>query len=114
MVLQLEMATPLHVTVNLDALVARIGGDVILPHDPRYDTARKVQNFTVDRRPLAIVRAANARDVAETVRFARAHDLPLAVRSGGHSVAKHSMIDDGLVIDLRGMNAIAIDPETRV
>jgi FAD/FMN-containing dehydrogenase len=54
----------------------------------------------VDRYPLAIVRAANAQDVAEAVRFARTHDLPLAVRSGGHSIAAHSMVDDAIVVDL--------------
>jgi FAD/FMN-containing dehydrogenase len=112
MVLQLEMATGIQHADTLSALQARINGDLILPHDPRYDTARKVQNITVDRRPLAIVRAAGAQDVAAAVQFARTFDLPLAVRSGGHSVATHSMISDGIVVDLSGMKQIAIDPET--
>jgi FAD/FMN-containing dehydrogenase len=114
MVLQLEMATRTDDMDSLDALAARVGGEVIFSHDPRYDTARKVQNFTVDRRPLAIVRAANAEDVAEAVTYARHRNLPLAVRSGGHSVAKHSMVDDAIVVDLTAMKAIAIDPATRV
>jgi FAD/FMN-containing dehydrogenase len=113
MVLQLEKATGIHDTDNLSALSGRISGDVIVSHDPRYDTARQVMIFSVDRRPLAIVRAANAHDVAEAVTYARAYDLPLAVRSGGHSIAGSSMIDDGIVIDLSGMKDVAIDPETR-
>ena len=68
----------------------------------------------VDRRPLAIVRAANAQDVAEAVSFARDHALPLAVRSGGHSLAHHSMIDGAIVVDLSGMKRVSIDPEARI
>jgi FAD/FMN-containing dehydrogenase len=114
MVMQREMATAIQETDLLSAFAARISGDVMLSHDPRYDSARRVLDFTVDRRPLAIVRAADAQDVAETVRFARAHDLPLAVRSGGHSVAQHSVIEDAILVDLSAMKGVAIDPETRI
>src|SRR5690349_13005825 len=71
----------------LDDLSVRLRGDLITPGHPEYDEARRVVNFTVDRRPLAIVRVADAEDVAAAVTFARAYDVPLAVRSGGHSVA---------------------------
>ena len=70
--------------------------------------------FTVDRRPLAIVRAANAQDVAAAVNFARDHALPLAVRSGGHSLAYLSVIDGALVVDLSDMKRVSIDPEARI
>jgi FAD/FMN-containing dehydrogenase len=72
-----------------------------------------VPDITVDRCPLAIVHAANTEDVAATVRFARAHGLPLAVRSGGHSIAHHSMIDGAIVADLSGMKRVSIRPEAR-
>ena len=97
----------------LDDLAGRLRGDLITPGHPEYDDARRVVNFTVDRRPLAIVRAADAEDVAATVTFARAYDLPLAVRSGGHSVARLSMIEDALIVDLSRMKQISIDPEAR-
>lgn len=100
--------------VMFDDLGARLLGDLVLPGNPIYDEVRRVHDFTVDRRPLAIVRAACAQDVASAVAFARESGLPLAVRSGGHSVSGHSMIDDGLVVDLSGMKAIHIDPETRI
>lgn len=96
------------------ALGSALHGDLLRPGDIDFDVARKVQDITVDRFPLAIVRAANADDVAAGVAFARDHALPLAVRSGGHSVAGHSMVDGALVIDLAGMKAIIIDPETRL
>ncbi len=102
-------------TVNdaLDDLRARLDGQVLTATSAEYNEARKVVNLTVDRRPLAIVRAAHAGDVAEAVKFAVRHALPLAVRSGGHSIARHSMIDDALVVDLSRMKRVVVDPTTR-
>jgi FAD/FMN-containing dehydrogenase len=99
---------------DLDSLRSAIAGEVIEPGDAQYDEARAVHDPTVDRHPFAILRAANADDVAEGVRFARRHSLPLAVRSGGHSVPHLSMIDDAIVIDLSAMKAVTIYPEQRV
>lgn len=98
----------------LDDLAGQLRGDLITPGHPAYDEARRVVNFTVDRHPLAIVRAADAADVAAAVTFARAYDVPLAVRSGGHSVARLSIIDDALIVDLSHMQQVRIDPEARV
>ena len=100
-------------TDPLAALRSRLDGQLITATDADYDDARKVVNVTVDRRPLVIVRAAHAQDVAEAVNYAREHALPLAVRSGGHSVAKHSMIEDAVVVDLSNMKRVIVDPEAR-
>jgi FAD/FMN-containing dehydrogenase len=110
----LRPATELALDDALCTLRAALRGDLILTGDIEFDTARKVQDITVDRSPLAIVRAADADDVAAGVAFARNHALPLAVRSGGHSVAGHSMADGAVVIDLSRMKAIAIDPAMRI
>jgi FAD/FMN-containing dehydrogenase len=99
---------------HLEALRWRLAGDLILAGDARYDAARKVQDATLDRRPLAIVRAANAEDIAAAVRFARDHELALAVRSGGHSLARLSMADGALVVDLSEMKRISIEPNARI
>lgn len=99
---------------DLNVLRSRLRGRLITASSPDFDEARRVINFTVDRCPLAIVQAADARDVAEAVTFARDLDLPLAVRSGGHSLATLSIIEDALVIDLTQMDRIQIDPETRI
>lgn len=95
-------------------LRSRLAGQLITAASPDFDAARKVRFITIDRRPLAVVRAASAQDVAETVRFARDRALPLAVRSGGHSLAHLSVIDDAIVVDLSGMQRISIDPEARI
>src|SRR5688572_7051175 len=95
-------------TLNLSNLRASVSGRVIAPGDPGYDEARQTFAAGFDRRPAAIVRVANAADVARVVLLARETGLPLAVRSGGHSGAGHSVVDDGLVIDLADMRALDI------
>src|SRR5919107_1949045 len=103
------------ITVDrLHMLRSRLRGRLISAEDPEYDDARRVLYFMVDRRPLAIVRAADAEDVATVVNFARDHSLPLAVRSGGHSLAYLSVIDDAIVLDLSDMAHVSIDPEARI
>jgi FAD/FMN-containing dehydrogenase len=74
--------------------------------DPDYPAARAIWNGQVDRWPSFIVRCEDAADVAAAVRYARAKDIPLAVRGGGHNVAGHALCDDGLVIDLSAMRGV--------
>jgi FAD/FMN-containing dehydrogenase len=91
-----------------------VRGHVVTRQDPDYDHARRVFNTMVDRRPLAVVRCADAEDVVRCVRFAAEHDLPLSVRAGGHSAAGHSVCDDGLVVDLCALNRVVVDPRRAV
>ena len=96
------------------SLEAVLDGRVILPGDKAYDESRQIRNMGIDRFPAIIVQVAAAGDVAQAVRFARDYDLRIAVRSGGHSFSGHSVIDGGIVIDLRNLSAITIDPRTRI
>jgi FAD/FMN-containing dehydrogenase len=89
------------------------GGRLFAPQDPDYDDARNVYNAMIDRRPALIARCADAQDVARTIGFARAHELPLAVRGGGHNGAGLAVCDDGVVADLSLLRAIEVNPETR-
>ena len=77
-----------------------IAAHVIRPDDPGYDDARAVFNAMIDRRPLAIVRCRDARDVAAGIRYACDHDLVLSVRGGGHGVAGNAVCDGGIMLDL--------------
>jgi FAD/FMN-containing dehydrogenase len=86
---------------------------VVWPSDRGYDTARTVFNGMIDRRPLAVVRCADASDVVRCITFARRHDLPLSVRGGGHSVAGNAVRDGAVMLDLSGMKALRLDPEAR-
>jgi len=92
---------------------AGLRGELIRPADTGYDTARKIFNAMIDRRPDFIVRCAGVADVISAVNFARSHELLVAVRGAGHNVAGSSMCDGGLVIDLSRMKSVRIDPVAR-
>ena len=99
--------------ITIADLRADLNGSVIAPDDPGYDDARGVFFTGFDRRPAAIVRAADASDVARVVNLARETGAELAVRSGGHSRAGHGTSEGGIVLDLSEMNAVEIDAEGR-
>ncbi len=103
----------IELTTALPDLRARLTGRVITPTDPEYDLARVVMPGGFDCHPAAILRPANAADVALGIQLARQTGLPFAIRSGGHSGAGHSTSEGGLVLDLREMKAIEIDVEQR-
>jgi len=94
-------------------LKSRFHGELIVPGDQEYDTARAVFNVTIDRRPAMIARCAGPDDVIEAVNFARQEKLLVAVRGTGHNVAGFAVCDDGIVIDLSRMKGITVDPEAR-
>jgi len=93
--------------------LASFGDRLVGPDDPRYDEARALFNAMIDRRPALIARCASADDVAAAIRFARDHDLPLAVRGGGHNGGGLGSVDDGVVIDLSPLRDISVDPAAR-
>jgi FAD/FMN-containing dehydrogenase len=97
----------------VDALRRQLHGRVIVPGDGEYDEMRALFIGTMERHPAAIARVANAADVATVIRVARANGMPLAVRSGGHDGAGLGVSDGGITIDLRDMNHLEIDPDTR-
>jgi FAD/FMN-containing dehydrogenase/SAM-dependent methyltransferase len=88
-------------------------GSLISPHDLGYDAARTIWNAMHDRRPALIAQPRAAPDVAAAVRYARAEGLLVAVRGGGHSIPGHSVCDDGLVIDLRALSHVTVDPRRK-
>jgi FAD/FMN-containing dehydrogenase len=100
-------------SVSVPNLRATLRGRVISPTDVEYDAARTVVYGGIDLRPEVIVKAANAEDVQHVVGFARESGLPLAVRSGGHSLAGHSLVEGGIVLDLSAMKAIFVDRQAR-
>lgn len=97
----------------LDELSKNFAGVILLPDSPSYDEARTVFNAMIDRRPCIIAQCGNVNDVVRAVYFARNHGLEIAVRGGGHSVAGRSLTEGGLVIDLRRMNAVSVNPKAR-
>jgi FAD/FMN-containing dehydrogenase len=88
-------------------------GRLILPDDQKYDDARKLWNANIDKHPVLIVRCVGVADVIEAVNFARANELLVSVRGGGHSFPGTSVADGGMVIDLTDMNSVRVDPVGR-
>jgi FAD/FMN-containing dehydrogenase len=99
---------------DLGEFRSRFRGELVRPGDAGYDDARSIFNSMIDRRPALIAQCESVGDVQAAVDFARDTRLPLAVRCGGHSVSGKSLCDDGIMIDLRRMNAVEVDPDARV
>jgi FAD/FMN-containing dehydrogenase len=106
------MAAPPSTAATLDAFRAAFRGLVFEPGDPGYDDARAVYNAMIDRRPRLIARCADVSDVVAAVDFAREHDIPLAVRGGGHNAGGLGVWDDALVVDLSEIRHALVDPAT--
>jgi FAD/FMN-containing dehydrogenase len=97
----------------LAELRASFAGELIRPGDPAYEEQRRVWNGSIDRRPALVARCTGVADVLAAVRFARDRGLLTAVRSGGHSFPGLSTCEGGIVIDLRPMRGIRVDPASR-
>ena len=97
----------------VEQLKARVRGAVLCPDQDGYHAARTIPNAMIDRRPAVIVRCTGAADVVASVCFAREHNLLVAVRGGGHSVAGKSVCEAGLMIDLSTMKGMWVDRARR-
>ncbi|HUF67136.1 MAG TPA: FAD-binding oxidoreductase [Longimicrobiales bacterium] len=99
--------------MKYQALRDRLGSQLITVDDSRYDSARRVWNGMIDRRPAAVVQCRGVADVVAAVEFARDQGMLLAVRGGGHSVAGFGTCDDGVVVDLSPMRSVRVDATVR-
>ena len=98
---------------GFEELKADFQGQLLLPGQDGYEEARQVWNAMIDRRPALIARAADTKDVARAVQFAREQGLPLSVRGGGHNITGSAVRDDGLMIDLSRMTGVQVDAAAR-
>src|SRR5215813_13497597 len=98
---------------DIKSLRDLLRGELIGHDHAAYETARRVWNGNIDRRPALIVRCTGAADVQCAVNFARAHELLLSLRCGGHSAPGYGTNDGGMVIDMSLMKGIRVDPSGR-
>jgi len=98
----------------VEQLRTQLRGELITPDSRAYDSARRLWNGMIDKRPAAIACCAGVADVVATVRFASDNGILLAIRGGGHNVAGLATCDDGIVIDLARMKAAHVDPVRRI
>lgn len=90
-------------------LAVAFSGPLVGPGDADYDEVRKIHNGFVDKRPALIARCRGVADIVAAVRFARANQIPVAVRGGGHNVSGRALLEGGLVIDLSLMKGVLVD-----
>jgi hypothetical protein len=88
-------------------------GQLITPDQDGYDASRRVWNGMIDRRPALIARCTSVADVRAALKLARAENLGISVRGGGHAVAGTAVCDGGLMIDLAFMKGLQVDPLAR-
>lgn len=98
---------------TVDNFANTLHGRLLRSGDVGYDEARAVWNGMIDRRPALIVQCEGAADVMAAVNFARAQELPLTVKAGGHNVAGRAICDGGVVVDVSAMNSVRVDPDAQ-
>ena len=98
---------------KLESLRAQLSGELVSAADPLYDVSREIWNRCFDRHPSAVVRCTSAADVIAAVRFAREHDVEVAIKGGAHHPGGYASTDGGVLLDLSGLRAIEVDPERR-
>src|SRR3712207_2180714 len=101
----------LHPLPTAPALELR--GTVVRPGDSEYDELRRVHNAMVDRRPALIAQVADEADVVTALAYAQGQGLPVSVRGGGHAAAGHAIVEGGVVIDMRALKGVVVDPVAR-
>src|SRR5215218_780758 len=109
---RLSQIKPLDEAV-IRAFSSKVRGQLIRPQDDGYDEARTVFYGGFDCHPALIVRVADPTDVSHVITLARERGLELAIKSGGHSLAGHSVSEGGIVLDLSEMKNLEIDTEGR-
>ena len=105
---------PATLSTAVDDLRSRLSGGLHEPGDAHYEDTCTLFNTMIERRPRYVAECVTVDDVVASLAYAREHDLPVAVRAGGHSVAGLSLVDDGLVLDVRGLADVDVDPGRRV
>ncbi|KAG5651067.1 hypothetical protein H0H81_010002 [Sphagnurus paluster] len=96
-------------------LATFIKGDIVTPNDADYPQAIARWAVNAERRAKIVAFVKDTEDVALALKYARANDLPIAIRGGGHSAAGASSSENGLVIDLsRHINGARIDPDKKL
>src|SRR5690606_8274857 len=104
------MSAPITPT-DLAELGFRLQGDLHEPGSPGYESACELFNAMIDIRPRLVARCTMPSDVIAALAFARDHDLPVSVRAGGHAVTGRALVEDGLVLDVRPMDDVVVDPQ---
>jgi FAD/FMN-containing dehydrogenase len=100
--------------IVIDQLRQQFTGNILVETDEAYETARKVWNGMIDRRPVVIAQCLNSFDIILAVKFAQKNNLQISVRGGGHNVTGYAVCDRGIMIDLSLMRTIKVDVQKQI
>jgi FAD/FMN-containing dehydrogenase len=95
----------------LDELADLLTGDLHLPGSDGYVLLGTPWNVAVPSRPIAVAEVADAEDVATTIRWAREHGVPVAVRATGHGAA--SELDGTLLVHTGRLDELTVASDGR-
>ena len=96
--------------LSLQGLRRAVGGTVFTRGQAGYSAAAHLYNERFDSiQPLAVARPDTAAGARDAVRWAVSKGVRLRARSGGHSYAGYSTLDDGVVLDLRNLRHVSVD-----
>lgn len=96
---------------TVEAFGQQLRGTLLTPRDEGFDNATKIWNGMIEKTPALVARPTGTADVVTVVEFARAHELALSVRGGGHNIAGTALVNDGLTIDMSGLRGVHVDAE---
>jgi FAD/FMN-containing dehydrogenase len=99
--------------VDIRALEARIGGQVVLPGDEEWETARQAWNLAADQRPAFVVFVESPEDIVAVVDFARVHGLKVAPQATGHFARNLDSLEDTVLVKTTRMRGVSIDVDAR-
>lgn len=108
------MAQNLPDTTVISDLDAATNGTIAIPGDDEYTEGSEIWNHRLQKYPAIVIRCEDSSDVTTAVSFAREHDIPLAIKGGGHSYAGNATADDGVVIDVSPIDYVDVDPDARI
>jgi FAD/FMN-containing dehydrogenase len=98
----------------VDGLRARLRGPMFTAGDAAYEESRTVWNAMIDRRPAIVARCLGTADVVACIEFARANELLLCVKGGGHNIAGLATADGALMLDMSLMRGVWVDPKREI
>ncbi|WP_461035426.1 LLM class flavin-dependent oxidoreductase [Streptomyces mayteni] len=99
--------------IDYEGVPAALAERAVEPGDREFPTVRST--YLWHGSPGLVLRPTTPRETVEALRFARAQDVPLAVRSGGHGISGRSTNDGGVVIDLGALDGVQLlDRERRL
>ena len=101
-------------SADVEALRARLHGEVFGPDDAGYDEHRKPWNRAVDQRPAAVAFPRTDEDVVTLVDLARNRGLELAPQATGHGAGATGTLERTILVSTKHMRGVRIDPTTRI